>query len=420
MLKLPQLNTKQIDGINIGLMFISLILAYILPFEVFLFSYAVLGPLHYLTEISWLHQRNYFVPNEKKNIIWGFVILAAILTLFLTYSQMLSEVNSVLNDQTANKSSTFYNVAQRISAMKLPVLKLDTTKFIVFLFGSAAILILFKKMWLKAIFIIALLMLCLTWNMSTSCVSCDSKGNGEKVELCDYKSDAQVVNFIKAKCADKNNDGYIKPNEDFNSGMKFRTYVMFFSAYLPTLIHVYIFTMLFMLFGALKSKSNMGLISVGILVTCGVLIFVVDPSFIQYTISDYAKRSYDVSFLNLNQIIFSDFGLGEATSENIYNSRAGIKLGRFIAFAYTYHYLNWFSKTSIIQWHKMPMVNLIVVLALWGTSVGLYLADYQLGLMVLIYLSFIHVFLEFPLNWQSFVGIFNESVGKFIFKPKTA
>jgi hypothetical protein len=24
---------------------------------------------------------------------------------------------------------------------------------------------------------------------------------------------------------------------------------------------------------------------------------------------------------------------------------------RFIAFAYTYHYLNWFSKTDIIRWH---------------------------------------------------------------------
>ena len=31
-----------------------------MPFETFLFAYAFLGPLHYLTEISWLHDRQYF------------------------------------------------------------------------------------------------------------------------------------------------------------------------------------------------------------------------------------------------------------------------------------------------------------------------------------------------------------------------
>src|ERR1700746_487410 len=62
-----------INYINIGLMLISLIAAYILPFEVFLFSYAVLGPLHYLTEISWLEKKNYFIKSKKD--IWVFVVL---------------------------------------------------------------------------------------------------------------------------------------------------------------------------------------------------------------------------------------------------------------------------------------------------------------------------------------------------------
>ncbi len=45
---------------NIGLMFITAVCAYFYPFETFLLAYAYLGPLHYLTEISWLHDRNYF------------------------------------------------------------------------------------------------------------------------------------------------------------------------------------------------------------------------------------------------------------------------------------------------------------------------------------------------------------------------
>ena len=50
----------QINYLNISLMFLSAIGAFFLPFEVFLFAYAFLGPLHYLTEISWLHDRKYF------------------------------------------------------------------------------------------------------------------------------------------------------------------------------------------------------------------------------------------------------------------------------------------------------------------------------------------------------------------------
>ena len=187
---------------------------------------------------------------------------------------------------------------------------------------------------------------------------------------------------------------------------------MFFSAYLPTLIHVYLFTMLFMLFGALKTGSKIGLVSVGVLVLCGILPFIWDPAFLHYSVSSYAQKSYDASFRSLNEIIFEDFSSLKTSTENIYGSRFGIMITRFIAFAYTYHYLNWFSKTSIIQWHKMAGVNLVVVLVLWVIAVVLYYVNYKTGLTALLFLSFLHVFLEFPLNFQSFVGIFKSLFGK--------
>ena len=81
---------------------------------------------------------------------------------------------------------------------------------------------------------------------------------------------------------------------------------------------------------------------------------------------------------------------------------------RFIAFAYTYHYLNWFSKTSIIRWHQMGGRRLVIIGALWLASVGLYLYDFKLGFKVLFYLSITHVYLEFPLNHLSIIGIFRE------------
>jgi hypothetical protein len=81
---------------------------------------------------------------------------------------------------------------------------------------------------------------------------------------------------------------------------------------------------------------------------------------------------------------------------------------RFIAFAYTYHYLNWFSKTSIIQWHKIPALWSAVNVALWLAALGLYAWNYRIGMLVLFALSWLHVLLEFPLDQRTFVGIGHE------------
>ena len=84
-------------------------------------------------------------------------------------------------------------------------------------------------------------------------------------------------------------------------------------------------------------------------------------------------------------------------------------LMRFIAFAYMYHYLNWFSKTEVIRWHKVPKIRFIAVLLLWLTACALYAYNYSLGLSFLFFLSFTHVLLEFPLNMVSIVGIGKET-----------
>jgi len=93
----------------------------------------------------------------------------------------------------------------------------------------------------------------------------------------------------------------------------------------------------------------------------------------------------------------------------VYGSAIGIMLMRFIAFAYLYHYLNWFSKTEVIRWHKIPKIRLIGVLIIWVAASLFYTYDYSLGLSLLFFLSFTHVLLEFPLNIVSIVGIGKET-----------
>jgi hypothetical protein len=193
--------------------------------------------------------------------------------------------------------------------------------------------------------------------------------------------------------------------------------IVFFSIFLPTLIHVYLFTGLFMLYGALKGKSKSGFLACMLFFLCPLLFIYITPDF--YFISDYADKTYK-NFLGVN---FYALNLWDSSKyvyptknkidfENIlfasYHSPAGKMIMRFIAFAYTYHYLNWFSKTSVIKWHEVPKKRLVIIGVLWLASVGLYLYNYMLGFNVLFLLSFLHVFLEFPLNHVTFIGIFKE------------
>src|SRR4029078_8340143 len=50
------------DAAHLGLMLAALSFAYLVPFELLLLAYVVLGPAHYATEISWLHDHKYFLP----------------------------------------------------------------------------------------------------------------------------------------------------------------------------------------------------------------------------------------------------------------------------------------------------------------------------------------------------------------------
>ena len=72
-------------------------------------------------------------------------------------------------------------------------------------------------------------------------------------------------------------------------------------------------------------------------------------------------------------------------------SKLGVKIQIFIAFAYTYHYLNWFSKTSIIGWKSsLTHKRTKYIIILWMASVGLYLYDYTTGIIALFFLSLLN------------------------------
>jgi hypothetical protein len=106
-------------------------------------------------------------------------------------------------------------------------------------------------------------------------------------------------------------------------------------------------------------------------------------------------------FEPLNRILLEWVGPGDGGVHD----RGGAPVMSLIAFAYTYHYLNWFSKTSIIGWHQVPRRRAVAILAAWIAGVAVYLHDYRAGFALFYLLSIAHVMLEFPLNHQTISGI---------------
>jgi hypothetical protein len=333
------MNTKSIDLANIALMIVSCVAAFMLPFELFLFSYAVLGPLHYLTEINWLHKRDYFATG-KRDYYWLilFCLMLTALSLAATYHDL--------------------PVFHRLYIFLTDVLgpnAFDLVTVIIFLaFALALSLVLFKDWLYKILFVLT----------------------------------AAIVGAIFSKSP---------------------PFIFLFGIFLPTLIHVFVFTGLFILYGALKNKSPTGILSLIVFAGCAISFFVFQPQFAFYKASTYAQDALIQSgFIQLNKGVLDLFKLGEFTRETVFSSAIGLGIMRFIAFAYTYHYLNWFSKTQIIKWHQVPARQLAMVISLWIASIALYAYNYKTGLMVLYFLSMLHVLLEFPLNYRTIFGISDE------------
>ena len=333
---------ERLDAINIGLMLLACVVAVIIPLELFLFSYAILGPLHYLTEISWLHDRNYFTKGRYDAL-------------------MLVTIGLV--------SSVAYYSMMGYLALEFPAQVLLQLGYIGLLSGAVFALV---------------------------------KNNF-------YRIGGIVLIIVSSQLS--------------------QHFALFFGVFLPTLVHVYVFTGLFMLYGALKSGSRLGLVSVGVLMLCPLMLFFVLPDYKPMGFSELGQKLYigdrGSGFISLHVVTLREwFGVspeegvnpGRFWMEQVFHSRTGILLMRFIAFAYTYHYLNWFSKTSIIQWHKVPKWRFAVVILFWAISVALYIYSHIIGFMWLFFLSYLHVLLEFPLNYTSALGI-GKYLRQRLFKP---
>lgn len=320
------MKTKIIDNLNIGLIVLSLLLAFKLPFALFLFSYAVLGPIHYLTEINWLKQKNYFVKERKW--VWLFVFLAALISIPVILNLPLF---AKLNEQTFFKNAT------------LLINGLTDVFLLTALFFAIGLI--YLKKWQHILLFL-------------------------------------IVSVVVAKLVTK----YI-----------LFSYVLV-GIFLPTIVHVYVFTLLFMLMGALNSKNTAGFVGVILLLLCPLVIYLFPINLANYVLLESKEVIATAGNFRFIQYITQTFN-GLQNSNTFQLSVFGIKIQIFIAFCYTYHYLNWFSKTQVIGWHKsISKLKFALLLLIWLSLVFLFWYNYETAYLVLFFLALLHIILEFPLN----------------------
>lgn len=317
---------QKIDAVNIALMAFSFIMARMLPFELFLFSYIVLGPLHYMTEISWLKERDFFITS--KTWLKAFIIIA-----------FIGVVITLLMD--------FYGEKQELNGF----------------FASAYPLILLGGFTVAALTI------------------------QQKISM---RFAAMIIGFALIMI--------------FAARMHYIVFLL--CLLIPTLIHTTIFTGNFILEGALKNKSSLGILSFVFFILCNFAFFLLPtkpiPLVNTYVQNLFLESNFYNINLNLNYLFYGTDG-----STFVLDSALGIRIQGFIAFAYTYHYLNWFSKTNVIKWHKIPKSWLLTSIIIWLASISLHLINIKLGITFITLLSVLHVYTEFPLNHKSFVNVGN-------------
>lgn len=326
------MDIKKIDHINSLLMLVAFALAMWLPFELFIFSYVCLGPLHYLTEISWLEQRQFFTTKKNDYIILSILCLLAVVAVVA-------------------KNYTNINWDAHFAGPAINLLVEHTTHIIFVAFALAISFAFIKKNLIR------------------------------------------IVSLLVAIAA----AFYLQ---------EFDAYILLIAVFLPTIIHVYFFTGSFILYGALSKKSWSGMLSFVIFLACGLATLFWDLLPFQLQVGNYVKEGIvSGKFHLVNYNIFKILEPGNETPYKVFEFPISFQIQRFIAFAYTYHYLNWFSKTKIIRWHEVSKKRLFAIGFIWIGTVGLFLFSFVWGYTLLLFLSLLHVFLEFPLNHKTFVAL---------------
>ena len=418
---MSMLKDDKINYLNIGLMFATAVFAFFAPFETFLLAYAFLGPLHYLTEISWLHDRQYFTKGK-----YDFIVLLVIGVLLSTAA-------------FAQDFGYKWEIYTYFSEMQL------SSKLVVFALFSGMLFALVKNIFVKIVSCFFIFIFVSGWlspenieeNQSSTTVFALTSLVPTLIHVYVFTGLFMLYGSLKSR----SKSGLmavvavvilplilvfvlpVNPKESWVSNYGKNAYYAKGQGFFNTNVEI---------------MDHFGILDEPKLTNKQFLDSIVNSKTANAGFTPNEKKRLNDSLQHKSKEPFvfyqpNDERFGQTIAvrkalpvnpkdyfwNSVFFSIFGIMLMRFIAFAYLYHYLNWFSKTEVIRWHKVPKIRFFAVIVLWLSACGFYIYDYSLGLSVLFFLSFTHVLLEFPLNMVSIVGIGKEvrSIYRNGFKP---
>lgn len=304
---------KQQEWAQPFLVLLSLAFAWLLPMDGLFLSYAILGPAHYLTQINWLHERQYFVSDKKLRIAFiGLLAVGAVITL-------IPSVHTLLFKPLIAGTFLFAAVIATGLSQKLHVA--------------------------------ILLPLCLVF--------------GTAIVQSNYVA-------------------------------------IFVGTLLLTIVHVAFFTLCFVLSGVRKNGGMAGKVTIGLWIAATALLFLYPPE-LRMIWPETVAQGYGYFKTTL-------VALGADTTASATDAHNGWSSAfAFLAFAYTYHYLNWFSKTELLKWHLVSRQKITAMVIIYVGLILLYAHSFTSGILGSLFLATLHIVAEFPLDMIVVKSLFSRN-----------
>lgn len=302
---------------DLAALLVSAVAASIAPLQVFLFAFAVLGPLHYLTEIAWLRRKSFYLSNSLVSTrVYVFIAVAAV---------AVSLASSVL------KHDMWFWTIGAMLLVSLSVLVANV--YAIAAIAAAAVITAF---------------------------------------------------FL-------------------------RTWVFFIAVMVPTLVHVFFFTWTFMVSGALRDRKGAATKWLNPALMLAI------PAVLMFLPLHYAQprgvwlRAESMTFLSIHSKLAGDLHHTIALNETMMNDPVIAGLLRLFAFAYLFHYLNWFAKTELLEWHRVSRGAWVAIGVIYAACLASFRISFRAGFLISSFLSLLHVLLEFPLNWHTLKFVAGEN-----------
>lgn len=180
-----------------------------------------------------------------------------------------------------------------------------------------------------------------------------------------------------------------------------RPWIFLIAILVPTLIHVYFFTGTFMVSGAMRNRSKTFAKWINPLLLLLIPIALAAMHLSYGAPGTVWLKDEAASFGSLHAYLAANLHHTLHMDAGLLHDPLVSAILRIFAFIYLFHYLNWFAKTELLEWHKISRRQWVAIGVLYLASLACYLWSFAAGFIAATFLSMLHVLLEFPLNWHT-------------------